>query len=318
MTKANDSYDAATPTLSGLLTGDSRLRFMEAHNGLSTLIACMAASPEKQRSFDAIWVSSLTCTAAAGVPDLEMPGIDRRLSVIEQIAQQSSKPILVDGDTGGSLSMIRYYCQALVRLGIGGVVFEEKAGEKRNSLDAEDQALADPDEFATKIRSAIDMVGTRDLMIIARLEGYNAGRPVAETMARARHYIDAGAHGIFIHSKQRDCSQVLEFVRTFRAAGYHQPVICVPTTFYATTASDLFAGGVNGVIYANQQLRAAAAAMVATCQSILDRDGVFEIENAIMPTKQVFDLVGYSDEIKRIAELQAALGASRYAPPAVG
>jgi len=303
MTVIREIQQGSKVTLRDILTGDSEIRLMEAHNGLSALIACLANSTETDRSFDALWVSSLTCTAAAGLPDLEMPGIDMRLSIIEQIAQQSSKPILVDGDTGGSLSMMRFYCRALVRAGVGGVVFEEKAGEKRNSLDTKDQNLADPEEFATKISAAVDMVRGSDLMVMARLEGYNAGLPPEETMTRARRYITAGADGIFVHSKSPECSQVREFAHAFRAEGYTQPIICVPTTFYATTATDLFAGGVNGVIYANQQLRAAAAAMVKICRSILDRDGVFEIENAIMPTKQIFDLVGYTDEICRIAQL---------------
>jgi 2-methylisocitrate lyase-like PEP mutase family enzyme len=305
MNLMNSLEAAPARMLRGMLNNKSALRFMEAHNGLSTLIACMAQSSTCDRAFDGIWVSSLTCTASVGLPDVEMPGIDRRLSIIEQIAQQSNKPILVDGDTGGSLSTVRFFCRSLMRAGVGGVVFEEKAGEKRNSLDAKDQNLADPVEFATKIRAARDMIGDGDLMVIARLEGYNAGLTLEQTMQRARRYVEAGVEGIFVHSKSRESTQVLEFAQVFRGEGYTQPIICVPTTFYATTANQLFEGGVNGVIYANQQLRAAAAAMTELCRSVLDRDGVFEIENAIMPTKQVFDIVGYTQEIKRIGELTA-------------
>ncbi len=302
------SEPSAPVALQDLLNGKSRMRFIEVHNGLSTLIACSATRSNDGREFDGIWVSSLTCSASSGLPDLEMPGIDKRVSLIGQIARTSNKPVIVDGDTGGSLSQLRYFCRELVCLGVGGVVFEEKAGEKRNSLDEPDQILADPAEFATKIQAANDAVAPDSLMVIARLEGYNAGQPTKETLKRAATYIEAGAHGIFVHSKSRDSHQVLEFISAFRKAGFKQPVLCVPTAFYQTSAFDLFEGGVNGIIYANQQLRAAAAAMIATCSGILEKDGVFDIEERLLPTKTLLDLVGYSDEIQRVARLQSAAG----------
>ncbi|WP_316161078.1 isocitrate lyase/phosphoenolpyruvate mutase family protein [Bradyrhizobium sp. SZCCHNRI20481] len=288
------------------------MRFIEVHSGLSTLIACRARSLRTGRGFDGLWVSSLTCSASVGVPDLEMIGIDRRLDTIQQIAAMADLPILVDGDTGGSLSSLRYLCTTLRRAGVGGVVFEEKTGEKRNSLDAPDQKLAPPEEFAARIRAAVDMVSADELMVFARLEGYNASLATREIVERAALYVEAGASGIFIHSKSKQSDQVLDFARTFRALGYKVPIICVPTTFYATTASQLFEGGLSGVIYANQQLRAAAAAMTETCGAILENDGVFELENTIMPTKQIFDLVGYTLEISRVEKL--ARGADGLAP----
>ena len=51
--------------------------------------------------FDAIWVSSLTDSTAKGRPDIEYVDLTSRLSTIEEILEVTTKPMILDGDTGG-------------------------------------------------------------------------------------------------------------------------------------------------------------------------------------------------------------------------
>ena len=45
-------------------------------------------------------------------------------------------------------------------------------------------------------------------MIFARLESLIAGKGIDDAMMRAEKYIDAGADGIMIHSKEKDGKEI--------------------------------------------------------------------------------------------------------------
>lgn len=281
------------------------IRLMEAHSGLSALIASRSVDPVRGE-FDGLWVSSLTCTASVGLPDLEMSVVDDRLKLIQQIAQAATKPVIVDADTGGDVSSLRYLCRALSWMGVAGVIVEEKSLPKRNSLDDSEQALADPWEFAEKLSAAKAAVLPEDFLVIARIECLIAGLGVATAVDRALIYEARGVDGILIHSKAKQATEVTAFLKAFRASGGRLPVICIPTTYNTVTGSELFEAGFDGVIYANQQLRAAHAAMQKTCLSILENDGSFSVENEISTTRGLFDFVGYTSELQTLAAREAA------------
>ena len=66
---------------------------MEAHDGLSAKIV-------EEAGFDGIWASGLTMSAALGVRDSNEASWTQILDVLEFMADATSIPILVDGDTG--------------------------------------------------------------------------------------------------------------------------------------------------------------------------------------------------------------------------
>ena len=54
-------------------------------------------------------------------------------------------------------------------------------------------------------------------MVFARIESLIAGKPVEDALSRADIYLEeGGADGIMIHSKEKDGSEILEFLRLFR------------------------------------------------------------------------------------------------------
>lgn len=300
-----------TTSLRHLLAEGENMRFMEAHNALSATIANEARDPASAREFDGVWASSLTLTAASALPDLEMTVVDNRLDAIREIVEASRKPVIVDGDTGGSTSALRYFCKKLARIGAAAVIVEEKAHVKLNSLDDTAQPLADPIEFAVKLEAARDVIPNQDLMVIARLESLMVRAGMDDALFRANIYAMSGVDGVMIHSKHNDASEIAEFCTRFRAMGHRHPIFCVPTTYHVAHAQTLFEHGVQGVIYANHQLRAAHHAMKLACTSILVNDRSTEIEVTLSSTKQLFDDVGYTAEVDALAEVERRIMAAR-------
>ena len=88
--------------------------------------------------FDGMWISSLTVSTVKGKPDTEVIDFSSRFQTIEEILEVTTKPIIVDGDTGGKIEHFKFTVRTLERLGISAVIIEDKIGNKRNSLFGDD------------------------------------------------------------------------------------------------------------------------------------------------------------------------------------
>ncbi|MBW7967357.1 isocitrate lyase/phosphoenolpyruvate mutase family protein [Bradyrhizobium sp. BR 10261] len=289
--------------LKELLSERRLVRAIEAHSGLSALISSEAAgNGHDSRHFDALWVSSLTSSAARGLPDMELYALERRLELIDEILGASDKPLIVDGDTGGDANAFEYLCARLESAGVSAVVVEDKQHPKRNSLSlTSSHVLEEPETFGRKLYRGRKVLLSPDFRVFARLESLIAGETVEDALLRARIYVDHGAHGVMIHSKEREPTSVLRFLDRFREQGFTQPVICVPTTYNNVRAEELHARGANIVIHANHLLRAAHFAMRQVCRSLLENDRSMEADNMITPVSEIFREVGYDAALARDA-----------------
>lgn len=302
--------DSRRQQLAALLEMRQPVRAIEAHNGLSAIVANTASSLSEEHvtmTFDAIWISSLTTSAAQGLPDCELTMMERRLATIEEICAVSNKPLIVDGDTGGEAINFAYLCNRLEVQGISAVVVEDKMYPKRNSLsDEATHHMEDPQVFAAKIRRGKSVLLSDDFLIFARLESLIADMGVEDALMRTRIYLEAGADGIMIHSKARVPDEILLFLQGYdqlcREIGYRKPVICVPTTYNTIRDAELFEHGVNIVIHANHLLRAAYAAMQNVCQTILLNDRNLEAEPLCIPVAQLFDVVGFNETVRQLPQ----------------
>lgn len=281
--------------LKRLLDAQDIVRVLEAHNGLSGLIAEKAAVPEgnSEREFDGLWISSLTDSTAKGKPDIELVDFTSRLTTINDILEVTTKPIILDGDTGGVSEHFFYLVKTLERLGISAVIIEDKTGLKKNSLFGTDvdQTLCPIEEFTEKIRAGNRAKATDDFMIIARIESLILKKGMEEALRRADAYCGAGADGIMIHSKEKEPDEIFEFLKSFRASGHTVPVVVVPSTYNRVTEEDLAAAGANIVIYANQLLRSAYPAMKKTAETILKHHRAKEADDLCMPISEILTLI---------------------------
>jgi phosphoenolpyruvate phosphomutase len=147
------------------------------------------------------------------------------------------------------------------------------------------------EEFCLKISAGKRAQVTGDFMIIARLESLIAGLPVSDALSRAAAYVEAGADGVMIHSKEKSGEDVREFCAAFRARYEHVPIVLVPTTYNQHTESVLKDWGANIIIYANHLLRASYPAMLRAARSILENERSLEADGLCMPIKEILNLI---------------------------
>jgi phosphoenolpyruvate phosphomutase / 2-hydroxyethylphosphonate cytidylyltransferase len=278
-----------------LLDAKPMVRVIETHNGLTGLIAEHTSFNHDgvNEEFDAMWISSLTDSTAKGRPDIEYVDLTSRTLTIQDILEVTTKPIILDGDSGGIPEHFVFQVKTLERLGVSAVIIEDKVGLKKNSLFGTDvdQTQDDPVAFAAKIRAGKAAQVTDDFAVIARIESLILGKDVADASERAKLYVEAGADAIMCHHKDKDPSELFEFAAAFRATGSPVPLIAVPSAYSQVTEEELQEHGFQVVIYANQLLRAAYPAMQKTALSILEHHRGLEAEADLMPIREILTLI---------------------------
>lgn len=292
--------DETTVSIRKLLTEARPLRFLEAHSGIAGLIVENTKIQEGSKTvqYDGIWISSFTDSGSRGMPDAELSGPEARCLLLDEIANVTTKPIIVDVDTGGSLAQFQYYVRSLDRIGASATILEDKIFPKLNSLDPDAvQRLEEPTVFSQKIRLGKEARLSDDFMVIARIESLNVGMGLEDAIKRAKSYVEAGSDGVMIHSRSHDPEDVLAFAseydRLCRGLGRRPPLVCAPTTYNMITDEELGKAGFQIIIHANQMLRSSYKAMREAAESILLNDRGLEAETMCSPVTEIFRAVGF-------------------------
>jgi len=283
-------------TLRRLLDVKPVVRILEAHNGITGLIVekTKISTNLGIREFDGIWLSSLTVSTSKGKPDTEVVDFSSRFQTIDEILEVTTKPIIVDGDTGGDIEHFRFRVRTLERMGVSAIIIEDKIGTKRNSLFGTDvvQEQDTIQHFAKKISTGKNALVTSDFLIIARIESLILKQGMKDAINRAKAYIAAGADGIMIHSKEKDGKEIVEFCQQFRTFEPALPLVVVPSTYGHLTETELAELGVNIVIYGNHLIRSAYPSMVLTAETILKTGRCKEASDQYcMPIKEILTLI---------------------------
>jgi phosphoenolpyruvate phosphomutase len=287
--------------LRALLAGPRCSYLLEAHNAVSARIAEEAGAP-------GVWASSLTLSCSIGLPDNSEITMTQALEILESMTASVGVPILFDGDTGyGEFSHFQLLVRRLWARGVAGVCIEDKVFPKRNSfLRSEAQELATVEEFCGKLRAGCDARPCPEFVIVARTEALIAGLGMEAALGRARAYAEAGADAVLVHSKAPTATEVLEFARRWDRP---VPLVCVPTTYYSTPVEAFERAGVHLVIWANHMMRAAIEAMQRVAARIAASGSAREVEELVVPVRELFRLQGVADREK--AERRYALASSR-------
>lgn len=287
--------DIRRARLRKLLAMKPLISVIEAHSGITGLIAekTVAYHDGKAYQFDGMWVSSLCDSTAKGKPDIELVDMSSRLRTIDDIMEVTTKPIILDGDTGGQIEHFVYNVRTLERMGVSAVIIEDKTGLKKNSLFGTEveQTQDDIEHFSEKISAGKRAQKTKDFMIIARIESLILERGMEDALARAKAFTAAGADGIMIHSRKKEPSEIFEFVEKFREHDKTTPIVVVPTSFNAVTEEEFARRGVNIVIYANQLTRSGFPAMRKAAETILANHRAKEADDMCMPIKEILTLI---------------------------
>ena len=271
------------------------IKALEVHSGLTGLIAekTYVENDGEFDQFDAMWISSLCDSTAKGKPDIELVDMTSRFRTIEDVMEVTTKPIIFDGDSGGLAEHFVYTVRSLERMGVSAVIIEDKIGLKKNSLFGTEvkQTQDTIEHFCEKIKAGKKIQLTEDFMIIARIESLILEQGMEDALTRAFAYVEAGADGIMIHSRRKTPDEIVEFCDKFRAKDKTTPIVVVPTSFNTITEKELQEHGVNIVIYANQLTRSAFPAMENTAREILIHHRAKEVDDSLMPIKEIITLI---------------------------
>jgi phosphoenolpyruvate mutase len=286
--------DERRSKLRQLLDSKTSLRFIDTHNALTALIAekTQYSNGLELLGYDGFWASSLTDSTIKGKPDIEAVDTTSRLTTLNEIIEVTTKPIIYDGDTGGKKEHLRYTIRNLERIGVSSIIIEDKTGLKRNSLlgTEVEQTQDSIENFSEKLIYAKESKKFEDFYIFARIESLILNKPLEDAINRSEAYIDSGADGIMIHSKEKNPESVFRFIEYYKAK-YSSPLVVVPTTYNDVTFNEFEQLGVNIIIYANHLLRASFPAMSNVAKNILKFGRTLEIENQIMSIKEILNLI---------------------------
>src|SRR5579859_2475858 len=269
-----------TQKFKNLLSSNNLEFLMEAHNGITAKIV-------EKTGFKGIWASGLTMSASLGVRDNNELSWTQVVSMLEFMNDATELPILVDGDTEyGNFNNVRRLVKYLERIEIAGVCIEDKVFPKNNSFLESGQELATIEEFCGKIRAAKDSQNDSAFSIVARTEGFIAGRTLNEVLDRAYSYAEAGADAIVVHSKKSDSCEIDQFMDLWQA---EKPIIIIPTRYYQTKTDHFREKGIRMVIWANQLMRGLIPHVEMLAKKIYEEESVCSIESSIAPLHTLFD-----------------------------
>ncbi len=198
------------------------IRIVGAHNGLTAKLV-------EKHGFEGVWASGLEISTSHAVPDANILTMTDYLEAAIDMNGATNIPVVVDADTGyGNSNNVIRMVKKFECAGIAAVCIEDKLFPKVNSFIPGRQELTPIAEFVGKIMAGKNAQKTDDFMIFARVEALIAGWGQEEALKRARAYIGAGADGIFIHSKSKEPTEIINFIKAWNKYG---PLIICPTIY---------------------------------------------------------------------------------------
>ncbi len=261
-------------------TSTSPTQIIGAHDALSARIGLAAG-------FDAVWVSSLGMSAAAGRRDRNELSWTEIVDAAERIVEAVDRPVILDGNEGyGDREIARLLVMRAAQRGIRGVSLEDKTYPKKNSL-SDAIELIGTHSFVDKIRACRDSIGSTDFVLMGRTDALVAGHSIAHAIDRTEAYAEAGADAIIVHSVSSSVREIELFMKQWSGKC---PVITIPTTFGAADRDTYRRFGFSGLIWANQLIRAAIVAMRSAAEKLCADGNTVRIEEQIARLSDIFSL----------------------------
>jgi 2-methylisocitrate lyase-like PEP mutase family enzyme len=134
------------------------------------------------------------------LPDTGLISYGEMVDQGRDICAAVSIPVIGDGDTGyGNAVNVRRTVQGYARAGFAGVMIEDQVAPKRCGHTA-GKAVVDRGDAVTRIRAAVDARNEGDdVVIVARTDARHT-HGLAEAIARARLFAEAGADILFVEA----------------------------------------------------------------------------------------------------------------------
>jgi 2-methylisocitrate lyase-like PEP mutase family enzyme len=263
-------------------TGESILA-PGVHDMISVIIA-------EKVGFPALFVGGYGISAShLGMPDVGIMTFTDILDRVRIISQITSKPIIVDADTGyGGLINLRHAVKSFENAGVSAIQIEDQVFPKRCGH-AQGVEVVSIDEMCNRIRVAIDSRNTEDFLIIARTDcrthlGFD------EALRRAEAYSKAGADLIFVESPQT----VVEMKKLLQSIDCPMVYKMIPNGDLSNLdAKALASMGFSLIIYPTVSFLSAADAMQSAFNE-LKTNGIVK-KQSLQSFESFSKLIGFED-----------------------
>jgi len=238
-------------------------RIVRAPGAYDTLSARLV----ERAGFEAVYMTGFGATASRlGQPDIGLLTQTEMCTHARDMVRALRLPVIADADTGyGGPSNIERTVREYVQAGVAAIHLEDQVAPKRCGQMAGIR-LVDAAENERRLRCALAARGDDPLLVIGRTDALPAAG-IAEALARARRYQDAGVDLVFVDGIQK-IAEVEAVARGLPGPKVVSIVDGNETT--ALSAADLQAMGFAVVLYAVTALFAAARAVEQALASLHD------------------------------------------------
>jgi len=257
---------------------------------LPGVINAYAALQAEDAGFKALYVSGAgIANASYGLPDLGMTSLDNVCEDIRRISGATPLPLLVDADTGwGAVFNIQRSVREFIRAGAAACHIEDQVQAKRCGH-RPGKAVVAKEDFADRIRAAVDGRTDSDFMIVARTDAL-AVEGIDAAIERSVLAQDAGADVIFAEA----CTTLAEYQQFISALRI--PVLANLTEFGKTpyfTVDELGEIGVAMIIYPLSAFRAMAKAAEGIYSAIRQERTQKSVVDRMQTRTELYEVLGY-------------------------
>lgn len=286
-----------------LIDSKKMVRIIDTHSGLSGLVAEHAHTAVNgvKREFDAMWLSEacdMTTKGKTGKAHIEF---STRLQTLNDILEVTTKPVIFDGQSCAKPDRIGEMVRTLERLGVSAMVVGDRSPVEDPRHSTEDPAvdgLPSVETVCAGIETGKAARLTDDFMMITGVNSDMLNQSIPDAIARSQAYIDAGADGILLHTRDCEPERVIEFCEAYHESCSSDggsvrkvPLFVIPAWADAIPENDLAQAGVNVVVYDHHLLRSAYPAMMKAAKSILDDEGAHKAKEEMVPAGEFETLV---------------------------
>jgi 2-methylisocitrate lyase-like PEP mutase family enzyme len=175
---------------------------------------CVSARLVERAGFQAVYMTGYgTSASRLGLPDLGFAGLAEMADHARNMASAVSIPLIADADTGyGNTLNVRRTVRMYETAGVAALHLEDQVLPKRCGHLAGKQVVP-LEEFAQKIRAAVEVRTDPDLLIIARTDAI-AVTGFDDALRRGEAAVQAGADILFVEAPTSE-QQIETVARTF-------------------------------------------------------------------------------------------------------
>jgi 2-methylisocitrate lyase-like PEP mutase family enzyme len=175
---------------------------------------CVSAKLVERAGFDAVYMTGYGASASRlGLPDLGFAGLAEMADQARNLGASVAIPLVADADTGyGGVLQVRRTVEVYEAAGVAALHLEDQVSPKRCGHLAGHE-LVPREEFAARIRAAVEARGDPDLVVIARTDAISA-IGLEEALVRGELAVAAGADCLFVEAPRNE-AEVEAIARAF-------------------------------------------------------------------------------------------------------